>query len=181
MRAFPDAVALRTPRSLDDLLLYRIWRAACVSNGMVTRMVEGGFGITRRELGMIGVLEELGEIPASKFAERLHMDRASASLALRSLTEKKLVERRQDAEDGRIVHVRLSPAGQQLFDDLFPRLSRLNVDLLDGIEARHLEVFLDCLQDLELRGSELDAQGVAPSKCRPSPLERQHASITARA
>lgn len=180
MRAFPDAVALRTPQSLDDLLLYRIWRAACVSNGMLTRMVEGGFGITRRELGMIGVLEELGEIPASKFAERLHMDRASASLALRSLTEKKLVERRQDAEDGRIVHVRLSPAGQQLFDDLFPRLSRLNVDLLDGIDARQLEVFLDCLEDLELRGSELSAQGVTPNKCRPT-IERQHASFAARA
>ena len=180
MRTFPDAVALRTPQSLDDLLLYRIWRAACVSNGMVTRMIEGGFGITRRELGMIGVLEELGEIPASKFAERLQMDRASASLALRSLTEKKLVERRQDAEDGRIVHVRLSSEGQQLFDDLFPRLSQLNVDLLDGIDAKQLEVFLDCLEDLELRGSELSERGVVRNKYRPS-IERQHASFAARA
>jgi DNA-binding MarR family transcriptional regulator len=176
MRAFPDAIALRTPRSLDDLLLYRIWRSACASNGMVTRMVEGGFGVTRRELGMIGVLEDLGEIPASKLAVRLHLDRASASLVLRSLTEKKLVERRHDAEDGRIVRVRLSPLGQQLFDDLFPRLSRLNVDLLDGIDAAHLEVFFDCLQGLELRGNELNAQSADPKKSRP--LLERHAPST---
>jgi DNA-binding MarR family transcriptional regulator len=172
MRTFPDAVALRTPQSLDDLLLYRIWRAACASNGMVTRMIEGGFGVTRRELGMIGVLEELGEIPASKFAEHLHLDRASASLALRSLTEKKLVQRRQDTEDGRIVHVRLSPSGHQLFDDLFPRLTRLNVDLLDGIDVAHLEVFLDCLQGLELRGGELNARGPEHELASHSPKQK---------
>lgn len=171
MRTFPDTVALRTPRSLDDLLLYRIWRAARASNSMVTRMVEGGFGITRRELGMLGVLAQVGEVTASQFAERLHLDRASASLALRSLSEKKLVERRQDTEDRRLVHVRLSPSGQQLLDDLLPRLSRLNVDLLDGIDATHLEVFLDCLQRLEARGGELNAQGTETQERRP-PLVR---------
>ncbi|MDH6167905.1 DNA-binding MarR family transcriptional regulator [Variovorax boronicumulans] len=168
MRDFPDAVALRTPRSIDDLLLYRIWRAARASNGMVTRMIEGGFGITRRELGMMGVLVEMGEITASQFAEHLDLDRASASIALRSLTGKKLVERRQDSEDRRLVHVRLSPSGRQLFDELLPRLSHLDVDLLDGIDAAHLEVFLDCLERLEMRGDELDARRIAREKWRPS-------------
>ena len=41
MHDSPDTVALRSPRSLEDLLLYRIWRASHASNGMVTRMVEG--------------------------------------------------------------------------------------------------------------------------------------------
>ncbi len=48
-QAFPDAGALRTPRSLDDLLLYRMARAVRAGSGMATRLVEGGFGITRRE------------------------------------------------------------------------------------------------------------------------------------
>ena len=172
MRDFPDTVALRTHRSLDHLLLYRIWRAARASNSMVTRMVEGGFGITRRELGMLGVLAQVGEVTASQFAERLHLDRASASLALRSLSEKKLVERRQDTEDRRLVHVRLSSSGQQLLDDLLPRLSRLNLDLLDGIDATHLEVFLDCLKRLEARGGELNAQGTDPHEYRPPAVRR---------
>lgn len=59
MQAFPDAQALRAPRSLDDLLLYRLSRAMRAGSGMATRLVEGGFGITHREWGMIGMLAQI--------------------------------------------------------------------------------------------------------------------------
>ncbi|MDQ0014022.1 DNA-binding MarR family transcriptional regulator [Variovorax boronicumulans] len=164
MSVFPDAGALRAPRSLNDLLLYRLSRAARAGGGMVTRMVEGGFGITRREWGMIGTLAEVGEITPSALAQRLDLDRVRTSRGLRSLTEKKLVERRQDTEDRREVHVRLSPSGRQLFGELFPRVASLNTELLDGIDAAHIEIFLQCLRRLEVRGTELSAQGVVPEK-----------------
>jgi DNA-binding MarR family transcriptional regulator len=164
MPAFPDAVALRTPRSLDDLLLYRLSRAMRASSGMATRLVEGGFGITHREWGMIGMLAQIGEVTPSAFAERLHLDRVRTSRGLRSLFEKKLVERRQDADDRREVHVRLSPAGHQLFGELFPRIANLNTDLLDGIDAADIDILLQCLRRLELRGNELNAQGVVSER-----------------
>jgi DNA-binding MarR family transcriptional regulator len=175
MPAFPDAGALRAPRSLDDLLLYRLSRAARAGSGMATRMVEGGFGITRREWGMIGTLAEVGEITPSALAERLNLDRVRTSRGLRSLTDKKLVERRQDTEDRREVHVRLSPSGRQLFGELFPRIARLNTELLDGMDAAHIEIFLQCLRRLESRGTELSAQGVVPEKAdRRSGGTRHH-------
>jgi len=164
MQAFPDAGALRAPRSLDDLLLYRLSRAARAGSGMATRLVEGGFGITRREWGMIGMLAQTGEIMPSALAERLDLDRVRTSRGLRSLFEKKLVERRQDAEDRREVHVRLSPSGRQLFGELFPRIASLNTELLEGIDAAHIDIFLQCLRRLEVRGTELSAQGVVPEK-----------------
>ena len=164
MQAFPNADALRDPRSLDDLLLYRLSRAVRACSGMATRLVEGGFGITHREWGMIGMLAQIGEITSSAFAERLQLDRVRTSRGLRSLSEKKLVERRQDAQDGREVHVRLSSTGRELCDALFPRVARLNMDLLDGIDAEHLDIFLECLHRLELRGRELSALGVVPEK-----------------
>jgi DNA-binding MarR family transcriptional regulator len=175
MPAFPDAGALCAPRSLDDLLLYRLSRAARAGSGMATRMVEGGFGITRREWGMIGTLAEVGEITPSALAERLDLDRVRTSRGLRSLTDKKLVERRQDTEDRREVHVRLSPSGRQLFGELFPRIARLNTELLDGMDAAHIEIFLQCLRRLESRGTELSAQGVVPEKAdRRSGGTRHH-------
>ncbi len=164
MPAFPDADALRAPRSLDDLLLYRLARAVRASSGMATRLVEGGFGITHREWGMIAMLAQIGEVTPSAFAERLHLDRVRTSRGLRSLFEKKLVQRRQNADDRREVHVRLSPAGRQLFDELFPRIASLNIDLLDGIDAAHIDVFLQCLRRLEQRGGELNAQGVVSER-----------------
>lgn len=164
MQVFPDAAALRAPNSLDDLLLYRLSRAARAGSGMATRMVEGGFGITRREWGMVGMLAQVGEITPSALAERLDLDRVRTSRGLRSLFEKKLVERRQDPEDRREVHVRLSPSGRQLFGELFPRIASLNTHLLDGMDPAHIDILLQCLQRLELRGAELSAQGVVPEK-----------------
>jgi DNA-binding MarR family transcriptional regulator len=164
MQAFPDAGALRAPRSLDDLLLYRLSRAARAGSGMATRLVEGGFGITRREWGMIATLAQEGEMTSSMLATHLHLDRVRTSRGLRSLVEKKLVERRQDSEDRREVHVRLSASGQQLFGQLFPRIAGLNTDLLEGIAPAHLEIFLQCLRHLEQRGGELVARGAIMEK-----------------
>ena len=164
MQAFPDAGDLRAPQSLDDLLLYRLSRAVRTSSGMATRLVEGGFGITRREWGMIATLAQQGEMRSSALAANLHLDRVRTSRGLRGLVEKKLVARRQDAEDRREVHVRLSASGHQLFDRVFPRIAGLNTDLLEGIEPAHLDIFLQCLRHLEQRGNALSAQGVVAEK-----------------
>ncbi|MDZ4355383.1 MAG: MarR family transcriptional regulator [Variovorax sp.] len=164
MPAFPDAAALLAPRSLDDLLLYRLSRAARAGSGMATRLVEGGFGITRREWGMIGTLAQTGEITSSMLSEQLNLDRVRTSRGLGSLVEKQLVERRRDAKDRREVHVQLSPAGRQLYDDLFSRVADLNTGLLEGMDPAHIEVLLQCLQRLEQRGSALSAQGLVPEK-----------------
>lgn len=164
MRALPDTTALRAPRALDDLLLYRLWNATRSSRAMATRIVEGGFGITHREWGMIGMLAQVGEIRPSALAEQLQLDRVRTSRGLRSLFEKRLIERRQNADDGREVHVRLSDAGQQLFEELFPRIAGLNVDLLEGLDAEHHHILLQCLYQLESRGNALNAQRAVPEK-----------------
>jgi DNA-binding MarR family transcriptional regulator len=164
MRAFPDTTALRAPRALDDLLLYRLWRAMRAGSGMATRIAEGGFGITHREWGMIGMLAQVGEIGPSALAVQLQLDRVSTSRGLRSLCEKGLIERRQDSEDGREVHVRLSETGRQLFDDMFPRISALNIDLLEGLDAEHHDIFLHCLRELELHSTALNARFAVSEK-----------------
>ena len=164
MHALPDTTALRAPRALDDLLLYRLWRATRTSRAMATRIVEGGFGITHREWGMIGMLAQVGEIRPSALAEQLQLDRVRTSRGLRSLFEKQLIERRQNADDGREVHEQLSDAGRQLFAGLVPRIGGLNIGLLEGLDAEHHDIFLQCLYQLESRGSALNAQRAVPEK-----------------
>ncbi|MFS2167845.1 MarR family winged helix-turn-helix transcriptional regulator [Variovorax sp. Varisp62] len=66
---------------------------------------------------------------------QLQLDRVRTSRGLRSLFEKRLIERRQDSEDRREVHVQLRETGRQLFDDMFPRICALNIDLLEGLDA----------------------------------------------
>jgi DNA-binding MarR family transcriptional regulator len=95
---------------------------------------------------------------------QLQLDRVSTSRGLRSLCEKGLIERRQDSEDGREVHVRSSETGRQLFDDMFPRISALNIDLLEGLDAEHHGIFLHCLRELELHSTALNARFAVSEK-----------------
>jgi DNA-binding MarR family transcriptional regulator len=155
MQALADKTEPSAPRALDDLLLHRLWRALRPGSKLATRIVEERHGITHREWGLIGMLAQIGEIRPSELSERMKLDRVRTSRALRGLFDKALVERRQDTDDRREVHVQLSAAGRQLYEDVFPRIADLNTGLLDGLDERHHDVLLECLRRVELRSQEL--------------------------
>ncbi|MDP9892341.1 DNA-binding MarR family transcriptional regulator [Variovorax boronicumulans] len=168
MPAFSDAGGAPAPGSLGDLFLFRLPCAIRAVVGMATRIADEGFGITHREWELIAALRQIGEATPSAFAEHLQWDRVRTSRGLGSLSQKGLVERRRDAEDGRGVHVRLSPQGQQLFDDLFPRIARLDAELVAGIDDAQAGIFLQCLSRIELRAAELNAKGAVPESASRS-------------
>ena len=130
MPDFPDAHAVRAPRSLDDLLLYRLSRVVGVAGGMVIRLCEGRFGITRREWRLIAVLASRGELGSSQLAEHAQLDRARTSKAVGSLVEKQLVSRVARVGDRRQVLLDLTEAGHALYAELFPLVTRINAELI---------------------------------------------------
>ncbi|XAH22810.1 MarR family transcriptional regulator [Xylophilus sp. GW821-FHT01B05] len=164
MKPLPTASTLLSPQCLEDLLLYQLARTVRVCGSMATRLVEGGFGITRREWGMVASLYGAGEITSSALAERLHLDRVRTSRALQGLVKKGLVERRHGPQDRREVRVQLSDNGRQLYAELFPRIARLNTELLADIAPAQVEVLLQCLQQLEARGQALQQMGHVTDK-----------------
>jgi len=156
--------ALLAPRSLDDLLMYRLARVVRASGGMVTRLVEGGFGITRREWGVIASLYPLQDIISSALAERLQLDRVRTSRTLQGLLKKGLVACRRDDADKRVVHVSLTEPGRRLYEQLFPRIAQLNTELLAAIAPAHVGVLAQCLQQLESQGRAMSAMGRVTDK-----------------
>ena len=134
MQAFPDAGALRAPSSLDDLLLYRLSRAVRTSSGMATRLVEGGFGITRREWGMIATLAQQGEMRSSALATHLHLDRVRDD-HLRYMQKWGLI--RPQVRDGYayLEGTLTSAADSQAGYDTVDRL-RASVHAIPGAEAK---------------------------------------------
>ncbi|HKX40297.1 MAG TPA: MarR family transcriptional regulator [Burkholderiaceae bacterium] len=156
--------ALLAPRSLDDLLMYRLARVVRASGGMVTRLLEGGFGITRREWGVVASLYPLQDIISSALAERLQLDRVRTSRTLQGLVTKGLVACRRDQADKRIVHVSLTPPGRRLYEQLFPRIAQLNTELLAALEPAHVDVLALCLQQLESQGRAMSAMGRVTDK-----------------
>jgi DNA-binding MarR family transcriptional regulator len=136
-------------RPLDDLLLYRLSRLVGVAGGMVIRLCEGRFGITRREWRLIAVLASRGELGSSQLAEHAQLDRARTSKAVGSLVEKQLVSRVARSGDRRQVLLGLTEAGQALYEELFPLVTSINAELMGALgkeDAAQLDKSLHCLQ-----------------------------------
>jgi DNA-binding MarR family transcriptional regulator len=103
----------RYPLGRALAFLQRLWRVNHAMQRVSNRM--------SRELGLTGpqrlIIRGVGRHPwltASKLASMLHLDRGTVSAALNRLEGKRLIERRADPLDGRLVTVGLTAAGRRL-------------------------------------------------------------------
>ena len=152
--------------ALDDLLLYRLSRLLSVAGGMVIRLCEGRFGITRREWRLIATLASRGELGSSQLAEHAQLDRARTSKAVSSLVGKQLVSRTQAGSDRRHVALRLTPAGLAVYEALFPLVSQINEQLLAVLGADRQQAFDAMMAELQARAEQMVAQAALPKADR---------------
>jgi DNA-binding MarR family transcriptional regulator len=153
-------------RPLDDLLLYRLSRLVGVAGGMVIRLCEGRFGITRREWRLIAVLASRGELGSSQLAEHAQLDRARTSKAVGSLVEKQLVSRVARSGDRRQVLLGLTQAGQALYDELFPLVTSINAELMGALGKEDAAQLDESLHRLQARAERMVQEAVLPKADR---------------
>jgi DNA-binding MarR family transcriptional regulator len=153
-------------RPLDDLLLYRLSRLVGVAGGMVIRLCEGRFGITRREWRLIAVLASRGELGSSQLAEHAQLDRARTSKAVGSLVEKQLVSRVARSGDRRQVLLGLTEAGQALYEELFPLVTSINAELLGALGKEDAARLDESLHRLQARAERMVQEAVLPKADR---------------
>ena len=59
---------LAHPQAANDLLMYRLNRLIAVAGSLVVRLCEGGYGITRREWGLMMMLAQHPGMPPAELA-----------------------------------------------------------------------------------------------------------------
>jgi DNA-binding MarR family transcriptional regulator len=150
------------PRVLDDLLLYRLARLQAEAGGMVVRLCEGRYGITRREWRVILQLVQEDGLQSSELAQRVQLDRARTSRTVTSLVAKKLVQRETRRGDRRRVALALTLAGRQLHSELFPIVAQINLDLLKALEPSAVHAL-----DAGLRALQHQAEAMARQPDQP--------------
>lgn len=148
---------LDAPAALDDLLLYRMSRLVATAGGMVIRLCEGRFGITRREWRVLAILARHPGLMSSQLAERAQLDRARTSRAVTSLVAKQLVQRSAGDADRRQARLALTASGRELYGRLFPLVSAIHRDLLDALDAGQRETLDRSLDLLQSRADQLVA------------------------
>lgn len=153
----PPGHRLAHPQAANDLLMYRLNRLLAVAGSLVVRLCEGGYGITRREWGLLMMLAQHPGMPPAELARRLGLDRARTSRAITSLLAKKLITRDAMPGDRRQAMLSLTPAGHAVHDGLFPQVKALNQSLLAGLDAEAVRMLDHALSDMQQRAEALVA------------------------
>jgi DNA-binding MarR family transcriptional regulator len=145
----PMPARLSTSAAVDDLLLQRVSLLLATAGGMVTRICEGRFGITRREWRMLAFLVKEQGIPPSQLAQRAQLDRARTSRAITSLVGKQLVARTQKPGNRREAILTVTDKGREVYDTMLPLAVDINHRLAAALapqDAERLDHMLDQLQ-----------------------------------
>lgn len=162
-------MSLTEPRTVDDLLNYRLSRLLENSGAMITRLCEGRYGITRREWRLIALLAANGALSPSQLATRAHLERGRVSRLITELCGKKLVQRVSLAEDARRAEVTLSQAGMELYLELFPQSVAFSREVLAVLTPAECEAF-----DIALRKLTRAAESLAASRPVAEKADRRH-------
>ena len=157
---------LDQPAALDDLLLYRLARLTASAGGMVIRLCEGRFGITRREWRVLALLAQNPGSMSSQLAERAQLDRARTSRAVTSLVAKQLIARQAGQADRRQARLAVTPEGRALYDELFPLICGIHHELLGVLDAEQLDALDKSLQRLQSRAESMGAHADLPKAGR---------------
>ena len=140
---------------IDDLLLYRLSRFSSSAGAMVIRLCEGGFGITRREWRVIGLMQVGESLTSSALAQRIQLDRARTSRVLSSLEEKGLLARAVPPDNRREVRICLTPKGVALRAQLMPQVQQINQRILSVLSEAEMTQFDHMVQRLQQAADQL--------------------------
>lgn len=146
---------LDAPRSIVDMVNYQMNRISNLNGANVRRLCEGEFGITRTEWEFLSLLCVLGPTPPSDLASYARLDRSLTSKVLRSLRDKKLVQKNHRSVNGRYAQMAITDAGKALHERLLPRVAQINAALLEGLSADDVERLSALLQVLARRAQDL--------------------------
>ncbi len=155
---------LREPRRLGDLINFRLQRCFSFSGAPVIRLLEGRYGITRREWRLLATLAEHGPLSPSELADLAQLDRARTSRAIGVLVEKGLLRRQVHAADSRRAQLNLTSEGLELHAEVFPRVAEINSRLLEKLDEPTLEALAAVIDTLTARAEQLNQELVRDVK-----------------
>lgn len=114
---------------------------AAATFGKLTQEQIRTFGLTVPQFGALECLGHLGPMTIGELCRKQLVSGGNMTVVIDNLEKDGLVERTRTKDDRRVVHVRLTPKGKELFEEVFPQHARYVADLaavLSGEEQEDL-------------------------------------------
>ncbi|WP_313804242.1 MarR family winged helix-turn-helix transcriptional regulator [Sphingobium sp.] len=134
---------------LDDFLPYRLsFTTALLSEG-IAQNYEASFGITIPEWRIIAWIAEKGSITQQQICAQTRMDKMTVSRAAIALTDRALLHRLPNPEDGRSHLLALTAEGQQLHAAIAPRALELERRIFSHFSEAEIDAFRSMLRRID--------------------------------
>ena len=126
----------REVRALDAFI--KLTRA---SETMDARLAAGlaRLGLTTGQLGVLEALLHLGPLPPSEIGRKLLRSGGNVTTVVDNLERRRLVRRRRDGQDRRVVTVELTAGGRRLIESVFPEHARAIAEAMGMLTAEEQE------------------------------------------
>ena len=139
---------------LTDFLPYLLNQAAEVLSLEFQNTYKGRYGMLRTEWRVLFHLGHYGPMTAKAICDRARLHKTKVSRAVAALETKRYVTRHELAEDRRHAELRITRAGQRVFDDLYQAARDFDARIKFGFDRRDAETLVRCLSEIaDLPGS----------------------------
>jgi DNA-binding MarR family transcriptional regulator len=101
--------------------------------------------ITPRQFGVLMALYQDGPLTPSVLAERISSDRNTLSEMLKRMTARKLISKKDNAQDRRSIQVQISAKGEAALLKVIPAAAKLQDLLLAPLTKEDRAHFLKCM------------------------------------
>jgi DNA-binding MarR family transcriptional regulator len=143
---------------LETFLPYRLAVVAHTVSRAFSNVYAERFDLTIAEWRLLANLGASEGLTAGDIAIRSSLDKPKVTRALQSLKARGLIVRIAGKADRRQAHIRLSAAGERLFQQIVPDATAWAASLMQGLTAQQANSLADCLVALEHRASVLAAE-----------------------
>jgi MarR family 2-MHQ and catechol resistance regulon transcriptional repressor len=122
----------KTAQALDTFV--KLTRAAnSVSAATSTSLVDAD--LTESQFAVLEVLYHAGPLSLTVIAHKILKTGGNLTLVVKNLEKRGLVQRKQSAEDRRYFSLHLTPKGQRLIAEIFPKHAMRITDVLGALSA----------------------------------------------
>ncbi|WP_242150326.1 MULTISPECIES: MarR family transcriptional regulator [unclassified Sphingomonas] len=135
--------------TLDDFLPFRLSFTSNLVSDRIARAYQALFGLTIPEWRLVAVIAESDGITQQAIGVKTRMDKVTVSRAAIALVERCLVERMPNAGDRRSHLLRLTPAGQALYEQVAPKALELERRIFGGFDAGRVAAFVTMLREID--------------------------------
>jgi DNA-binding MarR family transcriptional regulator len=153
------ARANSTALKLDEFLPYRLNVCSSLVTQALSRIYAERHRMGVPEWRVLVTLGEVGPMTAKGIGLHTHMHKTKVSRAVALLERRKVISRKVNRADLREAFLSLTPAGQQVYDELAPMALEFMRQLMDSIDEADRAALDRALTKLIARSAQL-AEGV---------------------